>query len=130
MANLKLVGDAMFLKKENWVNVPDSEKESCFFIFNRYFSKKYPEKSKLLNKKGIDKVSAMDIWYTFMLDKPYPSWFWGSKKVEKTESLKKTDKELLIKSLGVKSEDIDYLFDNFKDLLNEELKYLNKLQKQ
>ena len=56
MADLKLVGNAMFYKKSDWVNVPDEEKESCFFIFNRYFAKKFPEKSQLLNLKSIDKI--------------------------------------------------------------------------
>jgi hypothetical protein len=32
MADLKLVGNAMFYKKSDWVNVPDEEKESCFFL--------------------------------------------------------------------------------------------------
>ena len=72
MADLKLVTNAMFYKKSEWVNITDKEKEECFFIINRMFCKKYPEKSQLFNSKVIDKVSAMNLWYHFMLNKPYP----------------------------------------------------------
>ena len=37
MANLKLISDAMFTNKVNWKDVPDDEKESCFFIINRIY---------------------------------------------------------------------------------------------
>jgi len=103
MANLKLVADAMFYKKSEWVNIPNEEKELCFFVFNRYFAKKYPEKAQLLNLKTIDKVAAMDLWYYFMLDKPYPKWFW-SKSEKKEDKPKVTEKDfkLLMKKLKIK----------------------------
>jgi hypothetical protein len=129
MADLKLVGNAMFYKKREWVNVPDEEKESCFFIFNRYFAKKYPEMSQLLNLKTINKVTAMNLWYEFMLDKPYPNWFWS--KSDKTEKSVIGDKDykLLLQKLKIKDLDLDYLIMNHFDFIKEELKYYKSIEK-
>lgn len=130
MANLKLVADAMFSNKVKWSDIPDEEKESCFFIFNRYFAKRFLEKSQLLNLKTIDKVTAMDLWYNFMKGKPYPNWFWSkSEKSDKSEVADKDYKLLLIK-LQIKDCDLDYLIKNHFDFIKEELTYYKKLEKQ
>jgi hypothetical protein len=130
MADLKLVGNAMFYKKGDWVNVPDEEKESCFFIFNRYFAKKYPENAQLLNLKTINKVTAMNLWYQFMLDKPYPNWFWS--KSDKTEKSVISDKDykLLLQKLKIKDLDLDYLIMNHFEFIKEELKYYKSIEKE
>ena len=130
MADLKLVGNAMFYKKREWVNVPDEEKESCFFVFNRYFAKKYPEMSQLLNLKTINKVTAMNLWYEFMLDKPYPNWFWS--KSDKTEKSVIGDKDykLLLQKLKIKDLDLDYLIVNHFEFIKEELKYYKSVEKE
>ena len=120
MADLKLVGNAMFYKKKEWVDVPDEEKESCFFIFNRYFAKKYTEKAQLLNSKTINKITAMNLWYEFMLDKPYPNWFWSkSDKSDKPVIIDK-DYKLLLQKLKIKDLDIDYLIMNHFEFIKEE----------
>lgn len=130
MANLKLISDAMFTNKVNWIDVPDDEKESCFFIINRMFSKKYPEKAQLLNIKSIDKISSMDLWYYFMKDKPYPDWFWSkSDKVEKSV-LSESERKILRYKLNIKESDLDYLIENNFDFIKEELTYYKKLEKQ
>lgn len=129
MANLKLVADAMFYKKSDWVKIPDEEKEACFFIFNRYFSKKYPQKSQLFNLKTIDKVSSMNLWYSFMLTKPYPKWFWSKTDKDKPKVSKK-DIDLLVRKLQVKEIDIQYLIENHFEFIKDEIKYWNKLEKQ
>lgn len=120
----------MFYKKREWVNVPDEEKESCFFIFNRYFAKKYPEMAQLLNLKTINKVTAMNLWYEFMLDKPYPNWFWS--KSDKTEKSVIGDKDykLLLQKLKIKDLDLDYLIVNHFDFIKEELKYYKSIEKE
>jgi len=130
MADLKLVGNAMFYKKGDWVNVPDEEKESCFFVFNRYFAKKYPEKAQLLNLKTINKVTAMNLWYQFMLDKPYPNWFWS--KSDKTEKSVISDKDykLLLQKLKIKYLDLDYLIMKHFEFIKEELKYYKSIEKE
>ncbi len=130
MANLKLISDAMFTNKVNWIDVPDDEKESCFFIINRMFSKKYPEKAQLLNIKSIDKISSMDLWYYFMKSKPYPGWFWSkSDKVEKSV-LSESERKILRYKLNIKESDLDYLIENHFDFIKEELTYYKKLEKQ
>lgn len=128
MANLKLMADAMFYKKSEWVNISNEEKELCFFIFNRFFSKKFPDKAQLLNIKNIDKASSMDIWFHYMKNKPYPKWFWS-----KSESINKSkisikDFDLLLKKLNIKKEDLEYLIDNYYDFIKEELKYFKNLE--
>lgn len=129
MADLKLVANAMFYKKNEWLNIPDEEKESCFFIFNRYFSKRYPVEAQLFNIKTIDKISSMNLWYNFMLNKPYPKWFWGkTEKIEKSEIGDK-DYKLLLKYLKLKDIDLDYLIKNYIDLIQDELKYYKKIEK-
>lgn len=129
MAELIDVANALFTNKNHWKNIDDFDKERFFFIFNRYFSKKYPEKSQLLNLKNIDKVSAFDLWYYFMLDKPYPKWFWS--KGEKNSDTEYTDNDykILLTHLRIKDIDLDFLIENHPDFIKEELKYLKDLKK-
>ena len=42
MAELIDVANAMFRDKKNWNKIKDEDKDKFFFIFNRFFSKKYP----------------------------------------------------------------------------------------
>ncbi len=129
MAEIIDVANALFTNKNKWSQITDEDKEKFFFVFNRYFSKKYPEKAQLLNLKNIDKVSAFDLWYNFMLDKPYPKWFWSkSEKSEKSEISEK-DYKLLLNGLKIKDIDLDYLIENHIDFIKEELKYYKDLQK-
>lgn len=128
--NLLSVFNAMFKERENWIFLTDKQKNTYFFIINRNLSKKYPEKAQLLNLKTIDKVAAMDLWYYFMLDKPYPKWFW-SKSEKKGDKPKVTEKDfkLLIKKLKIKEKDLIYLIENHFDWIKEELKYYKDLEK-
>ena len=120
----------MFYKKGDWVNVPDEEKESCFFIFNRYFAKKYPEKAQLLNLKNINKVTAMNLWYQFMLDKPYPNWFWSKSDKSEKSVISDKDYKLLLQKLKIKDLDLDYLIINHFEFIREELKYYKSIEKE
>ena len=126
--NLLEISNAIFLKKENWKFVTDEQKVKWFFIFNRYFSKRYPELSQLLNLKSVDKVAAMDLWYTFMSKKPYPKWFWSKSESLEKPKITKKDLELLIKKLELKESDINYLVDNHSDFIKEEIKYWNSIE--
>jgi len=124
MAELIDVANAMFRNKKDWKNITDLDKERFFFIFNRYFSKKYTTKSQLLNNKNIDKSSSLDLWYYYMLDKPYPNWFWSkSPKFDKSE-LDDKDFKLLFEKMGLnKEDDLIYLIQNYPDIIMEELKF-------
>ena len=124
MAELIDVANAMFRDRNKWNQINDVDKEKFFFIFNRYFSKKYPTKSYLLNMKSVDKVSSMDLWFHFMKDKPYPNWFWSkSPKLSKT-GLSQKDFELLRDKLELnKEDDLIYLIENHAKMIEEELKF-------
>lgn len=130
MAEVLKVAKAMFRKTNDWDRIPDSEKEECFFIFNRYFSKKYIEKSQLLNDKLIDKLYGMNLWFNFMKDQPYPNWFWSkSEKTKDTSGL--SDKEIsqLLFNLSIKKEELDLLIAYYPDLIKEELIYYKNIEK-
>jgi len=130
MAELIDVFNAMLKNRKDWVKITDDDKIKYSFIFTRYFSKKYVEKSNYMNLKGIDKVLVMDLWYYFMLKEPFPKWFWSkSDKVDKTEIPEKDFKLLLIK-LKVKPDDIIYLIDKHPEFIKDELAYYKKLEKQ
>lgn len=130
MAELIDVANAMFKDKKNWEGISSEDKEKFFFIFNRYFSKKYPEKSQLLNDKLIDKVSALDTWYLFMLNIPYPKWFWSKSESSKTKpEISEDEITQLMIELDLKKEDIEILIKYYPKLIKEELKYYKDAKK-
>jgi hypothetical protein len=45
--DFKSLVDIYFHKKKDWSMITDKDKESLFFIFNRYMSKKYPKQEPL-----------------------------------------------------------------------------------
>ena len=130
MSDLFKVSKAMFTNREEWVNITEEEKDYCFFIFNRYLSKEYPEKSILLNDKNIDKSLAMDVWFKFFETNKKPKYFWS-----KTTSIKEkdiyTDKEIktLLEKLNISKEELSILVESYPDLIKEELKYYKELEK-
>lgn len=129
MAELIDIANAMFRKKSDWVKITDEDKEKFFFIFNRYFSKKYPDKAQLLNLKTIDKVSGLDIWYYFMLDKPYPDWFWSKGEKADKQEISDKDYKLLLQKLKIKDIDLDYLIEHHIDFVKSELKHFKEIDK-
>lgn len=129
--NILSISKAMFQNRGDWKFVTQEMKEKYFFIFNRYFSKKYPKMAQLLNDKNINKSISLDLWFNFMSDKPYPKWFWSKSQEKKIESTSKGDFELLMEKLQLnKKEDLEYLIQNFPDIMEEELKFYKKQQKQ
>lgn len=134
MAGITDVANAMFKFKKYWIyntngdKITDDDKNDFFFIYNRYFSKLYPEKAQLLNLKNVDKVLAMDLWFHFMKTQPYPSNFW-SKTPKQEKELPEKDYKLLLKGLKVDQFDLDYLIEKFPDFIKEELTYFKKLEK-
>ena len=127
MKNLLEVSNIMFRYKDKWVAITKEEKETFFFIFNRYFSKKYPNESFLLNNKNVDKEMSMDLWFSFMLNKPYPKWFWGkSKKKKEKELFSKEDIYKVKKKHNLKDSDINQMIKHYPDELREEINYIKK----
>lgn len=129
MAELIKVFNGMV--KGGWEYISDKDKEECFFIFNRYFSKNYPEKAQLLNDKRIDKVMAMDIWCSYIKSQPYPKWFWSKSEKKEKEKNVISDKDFksLIQFLQIKPFDLNYLIDKHFDFIKDELDYIKKLDK-
>lgn len=127
--NLLDVFNAMFKDRGNWKYVDDELKEKYFFIVNRNLSKKYPEKAQLFNTKNIDKVSSMNLWYSFMYNKPYPKWFWGKTSKENNPKISDKDYQLLLYNLKIKKMDLDYLINKNINFVLEELKYYKQLEK-
>ena len=132
--SITAVSNAMLRYRDQWVKVPDELKEKWFFVINRYLSKDYPEQAFLLNQKTIDKVAAMNIWYAFFNDKPYPENLWS--KVEKTEkNVKKTlfsQKDLLNlqNELNINESEMEILVTYHSDEVKEEIKYLKQQKEQ
>ena len=126
MAELIDVFNAM-IKRGNWEAITVEEKEKNFFIFNRYFSKRYPKQAQLLNLKNIDKVVGMELWYQFMKTESYPDWFWSKSEKSDKPILAPKDYKMLLVSLKVKPDDLDYLIEKHFDFVKEELSYLKKV---
>jgi hypothetical protein len=126
--NLLAITNTIFKNKSDWKWVTDEQKEDYFFIINRMMSKKYSTKAQLFNIKNIDKVSSMNLWYQFMLDKPYPKWFWSKSKKENS-SISEKDFKLLISKLKIKDLDLYYLIEKHFDFIKEELNYYKSLEK-
>lgn len=118
---------ALVSKNNNWDQVKDEDKEKNFFIINRLMSRKYRDKSQLLNSKTINKISSMDLWHHFIITQPYPNWFWQkNKKLEKSEIVDK-DYKILLKYFQIKDIDLDYLIDKHPEFIKEELAWLKKV---
>jgi len=126
MAELIDVFKAM-MQRGSWDKITVEEKEKNFFIFNRYFSKVYPEQAQLLNLKNIDKVVGMELWYQFMKTEPYPDWFWSKSEKSDKPILAPKDYKMLLVSLKVKPDDLDYLIEKHYEFVKEELSYLKKV---
>jgi hypothetical protein len=120
--NLLQISNIMFKDRSKWSEVTDEEKGDFLFIFNRFFSKRYPEFSQLLNISGTNPVVGMDLWFNFMKDKPYPQWFW-SKSAQNEKS------EKIWEKLGLNEEEYKIIERFYSDELEEELKWTKELQK-
>jgi hypothetical protein len=124
MAELIDVANAMFRNKSEWKNISELDKDKFAFIFNRYFSKKYPHQALLLNLKNLDKSEMMNLWFEFMIDKPYPNWFWSKSPKKTNDIIDKSDFKLLFEKLNLnKISDLEYLIEHYYDLMKEELKF-------
>ena len=130
MKNLLEVSNIMFKDKSNWGKVTDEEKSAYFFIFNRYFSKKYPDFSQVLNSKEIDKSLGMDLWFNFMKDKPYPQWFW-SKSEKKSDKGEISEKHInkILETYDLKRDEFDFILKYYPEEIKEEIQYIEANEK-
>ena len=126
--NILGISKVMFSNNKNWKYVTDVQKEQFFFIFNRYFSRKYPELAQLLNQKDINKSQGLDLWASFVKDKPYPQWFWP--KVKKSPKSEDNQPYLfdIMKTHNLKECELDFLIKNYPEEIDEEIKYLKQIK--
>jgi len=73
--------DCIFINKQKYWKILDSDKEKNFFIINKKFSRMYPEIAQIFNYKNMDKSIALDKWFFHFRDKKsIPQWYWNKKK--------------------------------------------------
>lgn len=120
--------NALIRNRSKWVDISDDDKEKYFFIINRYLSKDFPEQALKLNTKGVDPVSAMDVWYNF-LGNNYAKNFWSKGSPKKKELSDKEIKWIAKNNGNIKKEDVLYLYNTKSELIKEEIKKLKELEK-
>jgi hypothetical protein len=122
--DFKTIVTTIFTQKRNWVEVSDKDKETVFFIFNRYMSKKFPKQAHFFNVKGIDLSVCMDCWFNFLQKEVrLPFWFWQGPTKRKDPPIK--DWKLLMefyKELSLN--DIYLICDMFPKECKEEIKHI------
>ena len=69
----------------------------------------------------------MNLWHHFMLNKPYPNWFWSKSEKVKKSDISEKEHKLLLLNLKIKDIDLDYLIEHHIDFIKEELTYIKKL---
>lgn len=122
--NLLAITNCLFKDKNNWQFVTEVQKEQFFFPINRLLAKRYPFQAQKLNNKSSNKAAALDTWFAFFLDKPYPSWMWSkSEKKAKEETY-----ENLMQEYDIHPNDFLLIKELFPDTIEEEIKYLSKLK--
>jgi hypothetical protein len=127
MAELIDIANAFFKNKNDWKSISSEDKDKFSFIFNRYFSKKYPQYSILLNSKNQDKSVILDMWFELLKnERIYPNWFWSKSKKEVSTIDDKDIKLLMSKIKLDKESDLLYLMDKYPDLIKQELDFYKK----
>jgi len=125
--NLKDVLDLLFVKRNEFKNLSDENKQKFGFIINRLLSRKYPDVSLNLNYKTKDYITVLNIWWLILFNenKNYHSWIWPSSQKKN----KNNDEEISMmmeRYPDLKKEDILYLRNNFEDFYNNEIKQIKK----
>lgn len=126
--DLKTLSIIMFQDKRHWNEVTDADKESLFFIFNRYMAKGYPKQAQMFNTKGVDKMTAMDVWFQFLRSQVRtPKWFWPGPTKKKDPGIKGWQ-VLQEFDTSIRTEDIYILAELFPKELKEEIKRLELIK--
>lgn len=120
--NILAITNCLFKDKHNWQFVSPEQKEQFFFPINRLLSRRYPQLAHLLNNKFSDKASALDCWFYFMMDKPYPSWMWKKNQKQQKEQVFQE----VAREHDINAKDLPLLKVLAHEQLIEEEKYLNK----
>jgi len=128
------VVDFIFKNRDKYNNLTDEDKERNFFIINRKFARQYPIHANFFNKKGNDKATALDIWFSFFYKKRIngiPQWYWYKKAKGKSISkiIKKDEINYLMEFYDITEDDVLYLVDNYTTEIKEEIRKYRKFNK-
>lgn len=120
--------NTIFKDKKNWVNLTDLDKETNFFIFNRFMSKKYPKQAYSFNKKHLNKSICADIWFHFLKKEiSIPFWFWKYRQAKKVNDTKEYENFMIENEISEK--ELLYLRTYHKNILDSEFERYNEVQK-
>ena len=87
--DFKTITTIIFQDKRKYEEITNEEKESLFFIFNRFMSKKYPKQAQFFNSRNIDKATCMDVWFQYLKSEVrLPYWFWKGPTKKKDPEIK------------------------------------------
>ena len=127
--DFKTIVNTIFFAKNDWANVTDADKESLFFIFNRYMAKKYPKQAQFFNKKNVDKATAMDIWFLQLKKETrVPFWFWPGPTKRKDPPIK--DWQTLQEFWKMDIKDIYVLCELFPKDVKDEIKRIQAINEE
>lgn len=126
------VVDYIFKNKQMYKTLTDDDKINAFYIINHKFGVKFPQIAQFLNRKDMDKASAVDFWFLKFKDSiGVPSWYWSKSpnEKEKISKLSSGDKEFFRKYCDIENEDdIEFLYKNFEDDVKNEVKKSKKFE--
>lgn len=126
--NWMTVVDYIFKNKHMYKTLTDDDKIDSFYIINHKFGVKYPQISQFLNRRDMDKASAIDYWFLYLRTKEtnvVPSWYWSKSpnEKEKLEKLSNPDRILVQRYSDIDNvDDLDFLFKHFGEDIKDELK--------
>ena len=119
--DFKSIVNIIFYSKHEWSQVSDADKQANFFIVNRYLAKKYPKQAQAVNRKDIDKATAMDVWFMFLKKEArVPFWFWPGSTKRKDPPIK--DWQIIQDFWKMNINDIYTLCEMFPDDVKAEIK--------
>lgn len=129
----KQIVDSIFKNRVNYSKVTDIEKENSFYIINKkfYLNSKSNHISQSFNNKYIDRASALDLWYLhYKGSNNTPFWYWAKSKniIDKSKSLPKADKELIMEYEELDEMELEFLLKHYKDDVDYKIKLLKRLE--
>jgi len=130
--NFIKVAEYMFTNKNMYRTLSDEDKINNFFILNKKFSMAYPKVAQFLNRKGLDKASALDYWFLyFYKQNKVPGFFFNNSKtkakVDKS-SLSQEDVDIMYEYFDIQQEDANFLNEHFKDEIDNELNKIKRFR--
>ena len=122
----------IFENKSLYSTISDKDKIDGFYMINKKLSIAYPGTAKFLNDKSIDRASAVDMWFLkFKNVGKIPQWYWTKSPYQKSKKTKLSgpDSEKLKNEFDLTDNELEFLYSNFKDDVDYELKLIKRWEK-